>query len=59
MLILSLFDNKDQEAEDHEDQIKIKDKVEEVEMEVEEEPLLPLMRNRRGKTRSRWTIFEP
>ena len=28
-------------------------------MEVEEEPLLPLMRNRRGKTRSRWTIFEP
>ena len=27
-------------------------------MEVEEEPLLPLMRNRRSKTRSRWTVFE-
>ena len=27
-------------------------------MEVEEEPLLPLMRNRRSKTRSRWTIFK-
>ena len=47
-------------SEDHSrDQIKIKDKVEEVEMEVEEEPLLPLMRNRRSKTRSRWTVFEP